>query len=78
MKRVLFLATMMAVVSCSKKEYRYVEVREETNIGGGKELVEIEEIIEEKNNTLAYIKAYESFIISKKVRNDSKSVSYRC
>jgi len=74
MKKLLIFATMMALVSCSnKKDYKYVEIREETDLNGGKILNEVEEIIEVENDTLAFIKAYQKFIVSKKVRDDSKN-----
>ena len=74
MKKLLIFATMMALVSCSnKKDYKYVEIREETDLNGGKSLNEVEEIIEVENDTLAFIKAYQKFIVSKKVRDDSKN-----
>ena len=74
MKKLLIFATVMALVSCSnKKDYKYVEIREETDLNGGKSLNEVEEIIEVENDTLAFIKAYQKFIVSKKVRDDSKN-----
>lgn len=74
MKKLLIFATMMALVSCSnKKDYKYVEIREETDLNGGKSLNEVEEIIEVENDTLAFIKAYQKFIVSKKARDDSKN-----
>ena len=74
MKKLLIFATVMALVSCSnKKDYKYVEIREETDLNGGKILNEVEEIIEVENDTLAFIKAYQKFIVSKKVRDDSKN-----
>ena len=75
MKNILIFATMMALVSCSnKKDYKYVEIREETELDGGKSLYEVEEIIEADNDTLAFIRAYQKFIVSKKVREDLKNV----
>ena len=72
MKKVLIFAMMVALVSCNKKKYKYVEIRDETDYGK-KELNEVEDIIEVENDTLAFIKAYQKFIISKKVRDYSKN-----
>ena len=33
MKKVLIFAMMVALVSCNKKKYKYVEIREETDYG---------------------------------------------
>ena len=69
-----FLILLLAVVltSCnSDKKYTYVEVVLEKGIFGGVDKKEKEpKIIRAKNDTLAYLEAYQSFCIAVKVNKD--------
>ena len=73
---ILMLMLMLNIVltSCdNEKKYTYVEVVLDKGIFGGIDKKEKEpKIIQAKNDTLAYLKAYQSFCIAVKVNKDMK------
>lgn len=63
------IAFFTALVLCScTKQYRYVEIVEESSFLSSKNNEDV--IIRAKNDTLAYLEAYQKFTISRKVYND--------
>ena len=74
MKKVLFLLTIIVLLSSCDKQYKYIEiVNEPSIIGSGYSKKEKDaKTISAKNDTLAYLKAFHSFCISQKVYEDMK------
>jgi len=72
--KLLILLLAVALTSCnSDKKYTYIEVVLDKGIFGGVEKKEKDsKIITAKNDTLAYLKAYEKFCIAVKVNKDMK------
>ncbi len=65
MKKIILLISLITLISCNKT-YTYIEVVSEKSVLGN-DLREEEPIkIKAKNDTLAYIKAYKNFLISRK------------
>lgn len=74
--KISLLAIVLSVASCSPdKTYSYVETVKEPSLFGSyyssKEKDEV--IIKAKHDTLAYLEAYQKFVISQKVYNDMKA-----
>lgn len=68
MKRWIVLFAAILCVSACKKRYTYVEVIREQQIFGGTRVTTKEEVkIRARNDTAAYIEAYEKFCISQAV-----------
>lgn len=66
MKKFLFICTALALIAC-EKNYKYVESVEENLTQEEKE-----DNFTEKNDTLAFLKAYHNFLVSKKSKEDLK------
>ena len=66
MKKFLLICIALIFVACDKN-YKYVESIEENLTQEEKE-----DNFTEKNDTLAFLKAYRKFLVSKKLKEDSK------
>lgn len=66
MKRILIIFISLIFIACNKN-YRYVESVEEALTTQEKE-----ETFTEKNDTLAFLRAYKNFLVSKKSKEDLK------
>ncbi len=75
MRRILVLGIfVLSIISCNKK-YEYIEVkREKSETGAIRKIEEDAEIIEAKNDSIAYLLAYEKFCISQKASKDMEEV----
>lgn len=70
MKKLLITCWVLLLVSCNNS-YQYVEVIHEESIFGDVERTEKEpENFREKNDSLAYLEAYQKFLISKKIAKE--------
>ncbi|WP_374443701.1 hypothetical protein [Epilithonimonas sp.] len=70
-KKMLLFIISVTVISC-KKDYKYVEQIQRERSIAGVDREEKEEIFQADNDTLAYLEAFQKFIISKKVEMDMK------
>lgn len=72
MKRSFYLFGLLLLVCSCQHSYEYVETVLEPSLMGGRktETDKDAEVIKEKNDTLAYLAAYQKFIISQKVFRD--------
>lgn len=66
MKKILIICTALSFIACDKN-YKYVESVEENLTQEEKE-----DNFTEKNDTLAFLKAYRKFLVSKKSKEDLK------
>nr|DAI20166.1 MAG TPA: hypothetical protein [Caudoviricetes sp.] len=66
MKRILIIFISLIFIACNKN-YRYIESVEEALTTQEKE-----ETFTEKNDTLAFLRAYKNFLVSKKSKEDLK------
>lgn len=68
MKRLLLSAAVLLLLAACNKRYTYVEIIREQQIFGGTRVATKEEVkIRARNDTAAYIEAYEKFCISQAV-----------
>lgn len=72
-KKLLFLFLVLLIPFSCKKDYKYVEkIERERIFGGGTDREEKEEIFQADNDTLAYLEAFQKFVISQKVEMEMK------
>jgi hypothetical protein len=79
MKKIIAIIAVLLFVSCSvEKEYEYVFHYNQIDRINGKQHKTFEpEIVKAKNDTIAFYKAYEKYIISKKsIENTSDKSKY--
>jgi hypothetical protein len=75
MKKLLLLVIFISIItSCEQsKKYEYVEIGQNESLFGGTERNEKDTIIiRAKNDSIAYLEAYQKFCISEKVSQDTK------
>ena len=71
--RMIFALIALTILSSCKKSYKYTEMFIKDKPLGGTELVEENPVvIEAKNDTLAYLDAYQKFFISKKAHAETE------
>jgi len=73
-KNLLLVLLIITITSCEQsKKYKYVEIGQKESLFGGTERDEKDAvIIRSKNDSIAYLDAYQKFCISEKVSQDMK------
>ena len=72
--KLLIIVLFFTLISCNKKEYKYIEIADEEGLMGGTERKEQEpKVIEAETDSIAYLEAFQKFCIAQKVSNDMKT-----
>lgn len=65
---------IFTLISCNKKEYKYIEIADEEGLMGVIVRKEQEpKVIEAETDSIAYLEAFQKFCIAQKVSNDMKT-----